>query len=107
MATIKLVNHRNYDQTAVTAGTAKLVEDKKPVFHGAADTLQLPLNADIGYSFPVIASAAAIVTIAAQSGETLEGDTATAAAVGSGILATKRTATVWTGAFLTGGAAVA
>jgi len=107
MATIKLVTQRDLNQANVTGGTEKLVENGRTLFHGAADTLQLPLNAEIGFSFPVVASAAAIVTLAAQSGETLEGNADTAAAVGSGLLVTKRTATVWNSAFLTGGAAVA
>lgn len=107
MATIKLHTQKTLDQAAITAGTAKLAENGRTLFHGVADTLQLPLSAEVGYSFPVVASAAAIVTVAAQSGETLEGETTTAAAVGSGILFTKRTSTVWNGAFLTGGAVVA
>lgn len=107
MATIKLHSQRTLNQAEVDAGTSKLVEHNRTVFHGAADTLQLPLSCEIGFSFPVTASAAAIVTAAAQSGETLEGETTTAAAVGSSILFTKRTATVWNGAFVTGGAVVA
>lgn len=107
MATVTLVTHKNYDQAGVTAGTSKLVENGKPVIHGAADTLQLPLNCEIGYSFPVVASAAAVVTVAAQSGETVTGNTDTAAAIGSGLLLVKNTATNWVGSFLTGGAAVA
>lgn len=106
MATIRLDSQKTLVNADVAGGTAKLVENGKPLFHGAADTLQLPLSCEIGYSFPVVASAAAIVTVAAQSGETLEGEATTAAAVGSGILFTKRTATVWNGAYITGGAVV-
>lgn len=107
MATITLLNQINLNNTTVAAGTAKLVQDKQPLLHGAADTLTLPLNAEVGFSFPVVASAAAIVTIAAPAGETLVGNTDTAAAVGSGLHVIKSAATVWTGAFITGGAAVA
>lgn len=107
MATIRLDSQKTLVNADVSGGTAKLVEDKGTVFHGAADTLQLPLSCEVGYSFTLTASAAAIVTAAAQSGETLEGETTTAAAVGSSIRFVKRTSTVWNGAFVTGGAVVA
>jgi len=105
MATIRLDSQRTLVQANVDAGTAKLVEYGRDVVHGAADTLQLPLNVETGFNFNVVASAAAIVTIAAQSGETLTGDSATAAAIGSGIHCVKTGATTWVGSFLTGGAA--
>lgn len=107
MATITLHSSKTLDNAAVGAGTAKFVQNKQACVHGAADTLQLPLQCEIGFSFPVVASAAAVVTLAAQSGETLVGDTNTAAAIGSSVLAVKTAATVWTGVFITGGAAVA
>lgn len=107
MATITLHSSKTLDNAAVAGGTAKYVQNDLPLAHGAADTLQLPLQCEIGFSFPVFASAAAIVTLAAQSGETLVGETTTAAAVGSGILAVKTGATQWTGVYLTGGAVVA
>lgn len=107
MATIKLHTAKTYNQAEVTAGTAKLAEYGRDVVHGAADTLQLPLNCDIGYHFNVVASAAAVVTVAAQSGETVTGNTDTAAAIGSALHMVKTTATNWVGSFITGGAAVA
>lgn len=107
MATITLVSQRTLDNAAVAAGTSKLVQNDQDVLHGAADTLTLPLSVPVGYQFNVIASAAAVVTIAAPAGDTLTGNTDTAAAIGSGLHVVKNGATTWIGSFLTGGAAVA
>lgn len=107
MATLTLHTQKTLNQAAITAGTAKLVEYGKVLSHGAADTLKLPLSAEQGFYFILSASAAAIVTAAADTGETLVGETTTAAAIGSSILFHKTSSTQWTGSFVTGGAVVA
>ncbi len=95
MATVTLLSQRTLDNAAVAATTSKLVEYGRDVVHGAADTLTLPLSVETGFQFNVVASAAAAVTVAAGSGETVAGDTVTAAAAGSWLHLTKTGATTW------------
>ena len=103
MATVTLLSQKTLDNAAVAATTSKLVEYGRDVVHGAADTLTLPLSVETGFQFNVVASAAAIVTVAAGSGETVTGDVATAAAIGSYLHVIKNGATTWVSSGFTSG----
>lgn len=74
MATVTLYNRINQ------VGSSNVVEDKRVFSHptgGGGDTVQLPLNTPVGYWFILHNSAAGadVLTAAAQSGESVSGDT--------------------------------
>lgn len=101
MATVTLHSSRTLDNAAVAAGTARFVQDKQPLSYSSttADTLNLPLGVEAGFSFNIVNVTATTLTIAAGSGEALTTGSDTsipAAEQGFNAFCVKSGATTWT-----------